>query len=332
MKVKLRIGLLILTLLLTMLPLPSGAVTDMNLYTPQNLKATLMTVDGTHPHGSADLTFSVSNLPVGETGAEYAIEIEKKIGEGNWIGVSFDSTRYYSEERSLGNGMYHFEQIWNEDTVWSGTQTVSWRMRIALCDSTFSAIDNSAWSNIASIGIKASSWATSGIEKALGYGLVPDSIKADYTAPITRQEFAELATMLYEVYTNTTATPVAPNPFTDCSNISVLKAFNLGIVRGVSAVKFDPNALTNREQIAAMLHRAVTALNPAGADMTTDGAPVFADAASISSWFLEDVKFMSKNGFILGSNGSFNPKGTSTREMAVLIAVRVYEKYADVMQ
>jgi hypothetical protein len=33
-------------------------------------------------------------------------------------------------------------------------------------------------------------------------------------------------------------------------------------------------------------------------------------------------------GFIQGSNGKFDPKGTCTREQAVLIAVRVYEKYA----
>jgi len=36
---------------------------------------------------------------------------------------------------------------------------------------------------------------------------------------------------------------------------------------------------------------------------------------------------MSKNGLIKGSNGYMDPKGTTTREQAVLIVLRTYEKY-----
>ena len=56
----------------------------------------------------------------------------------------------------------------------------------------------------------------------------------------------------------------------------------------------------------------------------------------IASYFLENVMFMSKNGFITGFSAipkgtfTFNPKGTCTCEMAVIIATRVYEKYAGI--
>lgn len=320
--------LLALFLLLAAIPLPAAAVINLNAFIPQNLTAALIPEDQTHPYGSVTLTFSRPDLPVGEAGSEYAFEIEKRIGDGDWIGVSYVSTGTYRDLYAIGNDQYAFEQLWTEGFDWDGSTQISWRMRLTLNDATFSPVLISGWSNVASLNLKASSWAKDGIGRALGYGIVPESIQGDYTAPITRQEFAELATMLYEAYTGKDATPVSPNPFTDCSNESVLKAYGLEIVKGVTATTFKPNDLTNREQIAAMLHRAVLALDPYDADLSTDGAPSFTDDSAISPWFAQDVMFMAKNAFIQGSNGAFKPKDTCTREMAVLIAVRVYEKYA----
>jgi len=45
---------------------------------------------------------------------------------------------------------------------------------------------------------------------------------------------------------------------------------------------------------------------------------------------VNNVKFMAKNGFINGvGDNRFAPKATSTREQAVIVAVRVYETYAN---
>ncbi len=190
----------------------------------------------------------------------------------------------------------------------------------------------SPFSNVASIGMEkyyknASGWATAELDKAASYGLITDSIKDNMSGPITREEFAELATRLYEVYTGKTAQAAPASTFTDTTNPEILKAFNLGIVNGVGGNKFDPKTLTNREQIAAMLYRAVTVINP-DADMSIEGAPAFADQSQIESYFMDNVKFMGKNGFITGmGNNTFAPKAQCTREAAVLIAVRVYEAY-----
>ena len=322
------ITLLIVTLLvLFQITVPVLADNNLDQYTPKGLTASLMPVDGLHPYGSANLKFSISNLPVGGATAPWAISIEKKIGAGPWIEVSFDDTQLYLDSRSLGGSDYHFEQLWNEDTAYTSDILVSYRVKISLCDSTFSAVASSGWSNIATIGIKSSAWASADIVKADGYGLIPASIKDDYTRPITRQEFAELVIKLYEAKMKTSAEPVAENPFTDCSNLEVLKAYNLKIVNGVSATTFKPADLTNREQIAAMLYRAVRTIAPE-TDMSVAGSPVFNDSKTIAPYFLEYVQFMSKHGFIKGSNNNFDPKGTCTREMAVVIALRVYEKYA----
>lgn len=191
---------------------------------------------------------------------------------------------------------------------------------------------SSPFSNVLEIGAPAfykgaSAWAAGDLDKAQNYGLITNRIKDNMSGPITREEFAELATRLYEVYTGNTAVPAPAATFTDTNNPEILKAFQLGIVAGVGNNKFAPQVLISREQIAAMLNRAVKVLKP-GVDLSVAGAPTFADEKEIESYFVENVKFMAKNGLIGGvGNNKFAPKATCTREQAVLIALRVYETY-----
>jgi len=186
-----------------------------------------------------------------------------------------------------------------------------------------------AWSN-------ASQWATEELKKAENLGLIPSSLKgADMTKPITREEFAELAVLLYEKSAGKASTPISPNPFKDTSNPQILKAFNIGIVKGTSATTFSPKELTNREQVATMLSRAIRVIAP-NSDFSTIGAPVFSDQKDISDWALAHVLYMAKLGIIKGSDGKFMPKATATaqtaagyatttREQAMAMSVRSFE-------
>ena len=298
---------------------------------PYDLTVTQMAADDGNPFGGVNMKYKIDKVPLGyedEAGSYYyKLDFEQKVGEkGAWESIGgplIDELveGFYMESA----GKYKYSNTWTDD---NSKTLVSYRVRMVIDDTdAFSVpIHVTPWSNVATIGIKTSTWAVTEIEKAMSYGLIPDSIKGDLTTPITREEFAELAVRLYEVYTGVKATPVPENTFSDCKNPEVLKAFQLKIVNGVGNGKFDPKALTNREQIAAMLYRAVTVISP-NADMSTSGAPVFKDEKSITSYFLENVKFMSKKEFIKGSDGKFDPKGTCTREMAVIIATRVYESY-----
>jgi hypothetical protein len=149
---------------------------------------------------------------------------------------------------------------------------------------------------------------------------------------ITREEFAEVAVKLYERYTGKKATAAPSSTFTDTTNAEILKAYQLGIVSGIGNNQFAPQVLINREQMAAMLSRAVEVIRP-DADMSIAGAPTFADEKEIAPYFTTNVQFMAKNGFISGvGNNRFAPKATSTREQAVIVAVRVYETYAGVTE
>ncbi len=185
---------------------------------------------------------------------------------------------------------------------------------------------------------KASQWATTELRKADEAGLIPDILKgADLTKPITREEFCELALLLYEKTTGKSPAPMSPNPFTDSKNPQVLKAFALGITTGTSATTFSPQVLINREQCATMLYRALKAIAPGGS-YSIAGIKDFPDQKNISAYAVEGAKYMSKLGIIKGdNNGNFMPKatttaqeatgyGAATREASILMSVRSYDQ------
>lgn len=189
-----------------------------------------------------------------------------------------------------------------------------------------------AWSN-------ASTWATEELQKADDSGLIPDILKgADLTKPVSREEFAELAVLLYEKTTGKVSIAITPNPFTDTSNSQILKAYNLGITNGTSATTFSPKELITREQCSAMLFRALKAIAPED-NYSIDGIKDFPDQKNISGWAVEAAKYMSNIGIIKGdAQGNFMPKATTntqeaagygmaTREQAILMSVRTFEIY-----
>lgn len=184
----------------------------------------------------------------------------------------------------------------------------------------------------------ASRWATAELKKADDTGLIPGILKgADLTKPITREEFCELALLLYEKSTGKSSAPASPNPFTDTNNLQILKAFALGITQGTSATTFSPGVIINREQCATMLFNTIKAISP-DRNYSTAGVPDFPDQKDISSYAVDAIKFMSKLGIIKGdTKGYFMPKATTTaqqatgygmatREAAILMSVLTYEQ------
>ncbi len=192
----------------------------------------------------------------------------------------------------------------------------------------------------------ASGWATAELQKADELGLIPDSLKtADLTKNITRAEFAAVAVKVYEKLANTKALPATVNPFKDTSDAEVLKAYNTGLMVGIAADKFDPNALLNREQAATALTRVFKRATIPAWTFATDASYTlkftqpasFADDAQISAWAKPSVYFMVANEIIKGVGGNkFAPRAvtsaeqaqdyaSATREQALVIAVRMVE-------
>lgn len=195
-----------------------------------------------------------------------------------------------------------------------------------------------------------SGWASSVLAEADAMGLIPDClVGADLTQQITRREFAAVAVKIYESLSGEPAAAAEVNPFTDCSDPEVLKAFNIGITNGTAADQFSPDVVLNREQLATMLTRIYKKVAISGWTLETDGSfdaqfkamftmpESFADDASISAFAKDSVYFMKAQGIIdgVGSN-MFAPKhgttadeaasyGLATREQALKIAVGMVE-------
>ena len=185
---------------------------------------------------------------------------------------------------------------------------------------------------------KADAWALPELEKAIALDLIPQIINnADMTKAINREEFCELVVQLYEKMSGQTIDAAYPNPFTDTTNTQILKAYELGITNGMSASTFEPKALINREQCAAMLFRTIKLIKP-NADYSIATVKEFSDQKHISEWAVEATKYMFKIGIVKGdANGNFMSKsitdaqkasgyGMAKREEAIIMSVRIFEK------
>lgn len=170
----------------------------------------------------------------------------------------------------------------------------------------------------------ASQWAVAELDKALEYGLITDRVRNQMNAPITREEFAEIAVKLYEKGTGNVVEADSTGVFADTSNPEIIKAYDLGIVSGTDEVRrlFSPHNLITREQVAAMMYRTIQAM---GALKEGVAFAVFMDSDQIAPYAQDAVNYMGGWELIKGSDHRFDPRETCTREMAVLIAVRVYE-------
>ncbi|WP_366923902.1 S-layer homology domain-containing protein [Metallumcola ferriviriculae] len=171
-----------------------------------------------------------------------------------------------------------------------------------------------------------SPWAVGEIEKGKQYNLVTEKVLSSYQRDITREEFCEIVVKLYEALAGKTVAESLDSNFSDTNNQEILKANSLGIVKGISETEFAPYAIITREQIAVMFYRTLIALDPSLAKEKWEVN--FADKSEISSWALDAIGFMNANGILGGmGNNKVIPKGNATREQAIALIVRIFEKF-----
>ena len=92
----------------------------------------------------------------------------------------------------------------------------------------------------------------------------------------------------------------------------VTAAAQAGIVQGVAAGRFDPDAPVTREQMALMLARALK--------LSGTGAAAFTDQAAIAAWAAGGVQAAVAAGLMNGfPDGSFRPLEPTTRAQAAKV-------------
>lgn len=175
-----------------------------------------------------------------------------------------------------------------------------------------------------------SAWAAPELKRAESFELVPNAVNGFYQSNISRQDFSMLTVKLYEALTGRWAEAPATNPFTDTVHSYVLKANKLGLIKGQEAAKFKPaNALT-RQDMAWVLYRT---LQVAGLDLSSASSEWKADYTDIDKvepTAVEAMRYMIQEGILdVRPSNRLDPSGTATREEAIAMAVRMYERFKD---
>ena len=173
-----------------------------------------------------------------------------------------------------------------------------------------------------------SDWSYEEMKKADEYGLVPSCLNGkDFTLVISREEFAALAVRLYEVISGKKADVPSKNPFEDTTSIDVLKAYALGITKGISDKEFGNGPIT-REQLVTMIMRAIEAAG-VNTTMDVDAFEKFIDDGLMHEWSRRAIYWMTGHEIIKGmGDKSFGVKENCTIEQALAIAVRCAELWS----
>lgn len=166
------------------------------------------------------------------------------------------------------------------------------------------------------------------IGKAEEAGLLTENTNNYFKEDITRSQFAELVVNMAEKAVEKEIPPASASTFTDTSEISILKAYNADIVKGVSQTEFAPDNYITREQIAAMLYRAIIYIErEISKEFTTknDSIEGYTDKDSVSSWAKQGVGVLANNNIMAGtSKATISPASSATVEQSVLLIHRLY--------
>ncbi len=172
-----------------------------------------------------------------------------------------------------------------------------------------------------------SAWANDAVTWLQGTGKLTDADFAGYDRTVTRADFARLGVVLYQLITGMPKPDPSDvkNPFSDTSDLDVLRAYKIKIVSGTGdGTTFSPDDSVNREQIAVMLLRVLDACKVTYSQADVSGI-TFSDEADLSGWAAPSVKRAYLIQIMNGTGGSaMSPQMTVTMEQAYQLLYNVY--------
>ena len=172
-------------------------------------------------------------------------------------------------------------------------------------------------------------WAKPSIEKLYSLGIFDD--QSNFFSPNTamkRYDFAvavgKAIDLRVEVGNTKKKNNAKPNIFKDVKRTRanyeyLVAAYNKGVIKGVTAEKFDPEGNLTREQAAAII---VRALGLEGKAPDPGYSTSYKDDNKISNYARDGVYVVTQLGIMNGSDGNFKPHDTLTRAQAAALAER----------
>lgn len=174
----------------------------------------------------------------------------------------------------------------------------------------------------------ADGWAVNDIQTAISLGLVPDNLQKGYQDDITRQDFCLLIEKLArkdpDFITKLYAVPEVSG-FTDTNRDELRWCAQMGVVSGYPDGSFRPYNTLTREEAAKILALTTQFL---GAKKTTEQYPFTDRDPNGWAWSQGYIDFCGTNQIMNGvGGGKFGPKGSFTRQQAIVTMLRIYNRY-----
>lgn len=175
---------------------------------------------------------------------------------------------------------------------------------------------------------KASPWAQEEVKEAMQLNLVTENLMDNYQRPISRIDFSQMIVRFYEKMTSNTTLLTTENPFEDTNDAQVLKAYQLGIIKGISKTEFAPNDEITRQEIAVMFYRTLQLITP---NITSETYELKGnDKHLVAPWAKEAVATMNAYEIIKGvGDNRLDPLGISSQEVAILLILRTYLAFVE---
>ena len=178
-----------------------------------------------------------------------------------------------------------------------------------------------------------SAWAAEEVLKAEEYGLLAGFHSINYQKNMTRSEFAKLIVNCVTPQLGISVEAIVSektSQFTDVQDVYVDAAALLGIVNGVGNGLFAPDWEITRQEIAVMMHRAVTTVTILLSKHTgitvTEDITGYQDAVEVAEWARVSVATLVANGILKGvSENELSPLTSTSTEQAILLATRIFE-------
>lgn len=182
----------------------------------------------------------------------------------------------------------------------------------------------------------ADEWAVNWLARADELALLSDRNRANFTADVTRLQFADLAVRLAQQLTGQEVVPAAADTFTDTAEDVILKAKAAGIASGYAVdggFAFRPDNPITRQEICVMLANVVAYVEQVGgtANLNRDEQlpGTFPDAADVADWASKPVALMCNNGVMSGrTQGNatlLTPLAHTSLQESVTLAVKLHD-------
>lgn len=170
-------------------------------------------------------------------------------------------------------------------------------------------------------------WAKNAIEVMASKGVISGTSAEAYSpaAAIKRADF-----MLLLVKALGLSAKVDEN-FTDVGSTvyyaeAVGIAKKLGITAGEGNNKFNPEAKISRQDMMVLINRAMTVAKKNLTAGTSADLAKFTDKETVSSYALESISTLIKNGIVAGDGKNINPLGNATRAETAVLIYMMYNK------